>query len=139
MEDDVLRLTRYFRRIWAVWAALFVLSGLVWLLWPAGRPYSDGLLLGQVGGAYVIFSMIRQGHLKDGLSGKPLMLSGMLGMFTRYIVLIMVILIAIKTPPVSPYTALVGYLLGLVVFVAGMAIHERTRRTVSGKMREESR
>ncbi len=139
MDDAVLRLTRSFRRIWVTFGVLVFLTCIAWLAWLQGRSYVDGLLLGQVGGAYVIFSMIRQGHLRDGLSGKPLLLSGMLGMFSRYIVLILVMVIAIKTPPFSPYTTLIGYLLGLVVFVVGMAIHERTRKTVTGKMREESR
>lgn len=139
MQDEVLRLKRSFRRIWITFAACFALSAIAWLIIPGYRPYTEGLLLGEVGGAYVIFSMIRQGHLQDEATGNALMLSGMLGMFTRFIVLAVVMVIAIKLPPVNPYTTLAGYLLGLVIMVSGMAIHERSKPKTTGKIREESR
>ncbi|RIV21016.1 hypothetical protein D2Q93_10920 [Alicyclobacillaceae bacterium I2511] len=80
----------------------------------------NGLLLGEVGGAYVVYSMIRQGHLRDRLQGRALFASGMSGMFTRLAVLATIMVVAVKTPQVSPYMALVGYMLGFVLVFVGL-------------------
>ncbi|MCL6632997.1 MAG: hypothetical protein K6T63_10220 [Alicyclobacillus herbarius] len=87
----------------------------------------NGLLLGEAGGAYAVYSMIRYGHRHGGIEGKALFASGMLGMFTRLAVLAAVIVAAVKLPNVNPYTALIGYLLGFVLIFVGLYGYARNR------------
>jgi hypothetical protein len=103
------------------WAALAVLvvTAVLRLVTPWHEVF-NGLLLGEVGGAGVIWSMIRQGHLRDNRQGTALMVSGIIGFFTRMLLLIAVMVLAIKLPHVNVYAALAGYLLGFVIIVAGL-------------------
>ncbi|GMA50928.1 hypothetical protein GCM10025857_22850 [Alicyclobacillus contaminans] len=87
-------------------------------------PWSDvlnGLLIGEVGGLGVVWSMTREGHLRDNLQGTALMLSGAIGYATRMVLLVAVIIIAIKLPHANVIAALAGYLLGFVFVVAGLS------------------
>ncbi|CAM3770639.1 ATP synthase subunit I [Alicyclobacillus pomorum] len=81
----------------------------------------NGLLIGEVGGAGAVWSMVRQGHLRDNQQGPALMVSGIIGFFTRMILLIAVMVLAIKLPHVNVIAALVGYLLGFVFIVVGLS------------------
>lgn len=113
---------------------LAALTGVCWAVFGAIRSDMNGLLLGEVGGAYVVYSMVRQGHLKDGLEGKALFASGMMGMLTRLVVLAAVMVVAVKTPGVNPITALVGYLLGFAFIFFGLYGFARNRVKSSGKI-----
>ncbi|MBX5436397.1 MAG: hypothetical protein IRZ33_04180 [Alicyclobacillaceae bacterium] len=92
----------------------------------------NGLVLGELGGAYVVFSMIRQGHVNDNLQGTALFASGMLGMVTRWLVLAAIIVIALKVPNINVYTALIGYMLGFVLIFAGFYGFARNQNETSG-------
>ncbi|MHB1628534.1 MAG: hypothetical protein ACYCVB_09220 [Bacilli bacterium] len=117
-----------------VGVALAALTGVCWAVFGAIRSDMNGLLLGEAGGAYVVYSMVRQGHLKDGLEGKALFASGMMGMLTRLVVLAAVMVVAVKTPGVNPITALAGYLLGFVFIFFGLYGLARNRVKSSGKI-----
>ena len=117
-----------------VGVALAALTGVCWAVFGAIRSDLNGLLLGEAGGAYVVYSMVRQGHLKDGLEGKALFASGMMGMLTRLVVLAAVMVVAVKTPGVNPITALAGYLLGFVFIFFGLYGLARNRVKSSGKI-----
>ncbi len=117
-----------------VGVALAALTGVCWAVFGAIRADMNGLLLGEAGGAYVVYSMVRQGHLKDGLEGKALFASGMMGMLTRLVVLAAVMVVAVKTPGVNPITALLGYLLGFVFIFFGLYGLARNRVKSSGKI-----
>ncbi|MCF8567153.1 hypothetical protein LLE49_20755 [Alicyclobacillus tolerans] len=127
--NDLERLRLRFRAIKLAGISVFVVTLLVWLTIPAWRSELNGLLIGEVGGAYVVYSLIRQGHLNDGLEGTALFASGMLGTFTRLLVLAVVMIAAIKLPHVNVYAALIGYLLGFVLIFAGLYGFARNRRT----------
>lgn len=102
-------------------AVAFALTLVIWLVATPLRPLMNGLLIGEVGGAYVVYSMIRHGHHKGELEGKALFASGILGMFARFVVLIAIMVIALKTRhSINPYTALVGYCLGFVWIFVGL-------------------
>jgi hypothetical protein len=104
-----------------LWGLAFIgLTILAWLVFFMWRAAMNGLLLGELGGAYVVFSMIRQGHHNDKMEGPALFASGMLGMFTRLIVLGLVMFISLKVPHFNPFTALIGYLLGFVFIFVGL-------------------
>jgi hypothetical protein len=118
--SDMQQLDARIRKMAWVGAAGFLVTALVWLVATPWRPVMNGLLLGEVGGAYVVYSMIRYGHRHGGLEGKALFASGMLGMFTRLVVLAAIMVVAMKLPDVNPYAALVGYLLGFVLIFAGL-------------------
>jgi hypothetical protein len=106
-----------------------VLTAVVWLLVPVWRVAVNGLLLGELGGAYVVISMIRQGHLNDNTQGTALFASGMAGTFTRLAVLAAVMVVSLKLKStMNPYTALVGYLLGFVFIFAGLYGYARNQR-----------
>lgn len=134
-DSDLRPLYTHIGLMWRVGAGLFVLTLLGWVFLRGIRPDMNGLLLGELGGAYVVYSMIRQGHVKDGMEGRVLFASGMLGMFTRFIVLVAVIVVAVKTPGVNPLAALGGYLLGFALIVFGMWGYARNRRKASGESR----
>lgn len=121
-------------RIMARTGALAIaLTLLVWLIATPLRPLMNGLLIGEVGGAYVVYSMIRHGHHKGELEGRALLASGMLGMFARFVVLIAIMVIALKTKNIiNPYTALVGYCLGFVWIFVGFYGIARNRTKQQG-------
>lgn len=76
---------------------------------------------GELGGAYVVLSLIHQGHPNDNTRGTALFASGMLGMFTRILVLVAVLVVAEELKRyINPYFALIGYLLGFVIIFAGL-------------------
>lgn len=108
------------RGMTVVGVAVIALTAVCLAVFEPIRPEVNGLLLGEMGGAYVVYSMIRQGHLKDGLAGAALFASGMMGMLTRLVVLVAVMIVAVKTPNINPFTALVGYLLGFVLVFFGL-------------------
>ncbi|MCL6515821.1 ATP synthase subunit I [Alicyclobacillus sp.] len=125
MKDDVQRLEARLRAItWAGLAimALTVIARFV-LPW---HDVTNGLLIGEAGGAGAVWSMIRQGHLRDQRAGAALMVSGIVGYFIRMVLLIAVIVVAIKLPHVHVLAALVGYLLGFALIVAGLYRFEGT-------------
>jgi hypothetical protein len=134
-DPDLQRLNARFRAIAWTGLAAVVVTLVLWLMFPSWRPVWNGLLLGEAGGAYVVYSMIRQGHLKDGLQGTALFASGMLGLFTRLVVLVVVIVAAEKMPRVNVYAALVGYLLGFVWIIVGMYGFAKSRGTIAGRSR----
>ncbi|MCY0876646.1 MAG: hypothetical protein OWT28_10325 [Firmicutes bacterium] len=117
---DQERLQVRVRVISRIGLAIAAVTLLTWPLLPLFRPEINGLLLGEAGAAYVVYSMLRQGHLKDGMTGAPLFASGMMGMFTRLVVLGTVMIVAVKTPGINPIATLVGYLLGFVLIFFGL-------------------
>lgn len=119
MSDEE-RLRIRVRVISRIGLAIIAVTALAWPLLSSLRAEINGLLLGEAGGAYVVYSMLRQGHLKDGMTGVPLFASGMMGMFTRLVVLGTVMIVAVKTPGISPIATLVGYLLGFVLIFFGL-------------------
>ncbi|WP_245632700.1 ATP synthase subunit I [Alicyclobacillus kakegawensis] len=125
--NDMQQLDARIRWIAYVGAAGLLLTAAVWAVALPWRSVMNGLLLGEAGGAYAVYSMIRYGHRHGGLEGKALFASGMLGMFTRLAVLAAVMVAAVKLPHVNPYAALVGYLLGFVLVFAGLYGYARNR------------
>lgn len=121
-----------FRLIRRIGIGIGFLTLVCWAALPQQRSIWDGLLIGEAGGAYVVFSMMRQGHLKDGLDGRALFASGMAGAATRMIVLAAVMVVAVKTPGVNPFAALAGYLAGFAVILVGLFGYVRGRRLSSG-------
>lgn len=117
---DQERLRTRVRWIARTGVALLLLTAVMWLVLSVWRPVMNGLLVGEAGGAYVVYSMLRQGHLKDGLQGVPLFASGMMGLFTRLLVLCAVMIVAVKAPDVNPIATLAGYLLGFVLIFFGL-------------------
>ena len=120
MNTDIGKLQARLRAIqWAglVFIALTIVTRFV-VPWPE---VWNGLLLGEAGGAGVVWSMVRQGHLRDDHQGSALMVSGIIGFFTRILLLIAVIVLAIKLPHINVVAALAGYLLGFVFIVAGLS------------------
>ncbi|GGJ10929.1 hypothetical protein GCM10010885_20200 [Alicyclobacillus cellulosilyticus] len=124
------RLKKRIRAIWLAGAVVFALTLLVWFVARPWHAVTSGLLLGEAGGAYVVYSLIRQGHLDDGMQGTALFASGMLGLFTRLVVLVAVLVVALKWKGVNPYAALAGYLLGFVLVFAGMYGIARNRGSI---------
>lgn len=101
--------------------SFFVATLIVWAIVSPWRQLIGGLFVGELGGAYVFISLIGQGHRNDDMEGPALFASGMLGMFTRIIALVAVMVIAEHWKTYfNPYMALVGYLLGFVFVVAGL-------------------
>ncbi len=121
-SDDRLNARLRAIKLWGLYfIGLTILACIVtWLIHGMWQRAMNGLLLGELGGAYVVFSMIRQGHHDDTMGGPALFASGMLGMFTRLIVLAMVMVISLKVPHFNPFTALIGYLLGFVFIFVGL-------------------
>lgn len=118
--SDQERLQVRVRLIARIGLAIAAVTVLAWPLLPVFRSAINGLLLGEAGGAYVVYSMLRQGHLKDGMTGTPLFASGMMGMFTRLVVLGTVMIVAVKSHGINPIATLVGYLLGFVLIFFGL-------------------
>jgi hypothetical protein len=134
-SDEIRQLYARFRVMAWTGVVAILLVALLWWLLPVYRPYTGGLFIGQLGGAYVVYSMIRQGHLRDETGGTALFASGMLGLFTRLIVLVLVIVAAEKLPRVNVYAALVGYLLGFVWIIVGIYGFAKRRGTIAGEER----
>lgn len=118
-----------------IWGLAFIgLTAIAWLIASlAVTPWREalsGLLLGELGGAYVVVSMIYQGHRNDTTTGPALFASGMVGMFSRMIAMVVVMVIALHWKHYfNPYFALIGFLLGNVfVFVGfyGLARNQNT-------------
>lgn len=96
----------------------FGVKGLVLHNW---REAILGLLLGELGGAYVVVSLIGQGHRNDKTEGMTLYASGMVGMFTRLLALVAVMVVSeLWRSLFNPYAALIGYLLGFVFIFVGL-------------------
>ncbi|EJY56624.1 hypothetical protein URH17368_0589 [Alicyclobacillus hesperidum URH17-3-68] len=90
------------------------------------RTIFSGLLLGEFGGLFVVLSMIRQGHHNDNMQGPALFASGMLGMFSRLVLIVLIMIISLKFKTLfNPYTALVGYVLGFAFVFAGLYSYAR--------------
>lgn len=121
-----------FRLIRRFGVGVALLTLVCWAALPQQRSIWDGLLIGEAGGAYVVYSMMRQGHLKDSLDGRALFASGMAGAATRMIVLAAVMVVAVKTPGVNPLAALTGYLAGFAVIFVGLFGYVRGHRLSSG-------
>ncbi|WP_067564080.1 hypothetical protein [Ferroacidibacillus organovorans] len=131
--NDLQELNRRVRMVWRMGLLVLALSLIALFVFPHAGAILKGLLLGELGGIYVIYSMIRQGHVKDGMEGRALFASGMMGMVTRLVVLVTVLIVAIKSG-LNPYAALVGYLIGLVLIVIGMwGMAQNSRRFPGGK------
>ncbi|MCI0183368.1 ATP synthase subunit I [Sulfoacidibacillus ferrooxidans] len=130
--SDIQRLQARLRIVQRVGVGIAFLTVLAWLIFRNVQSDMNGLLLGELGGAYVFYSMVRQGHLRDGLEGKALFASGMLGMFTRFVVLVAVMIVAVKSPHVNPFTTLVGYLLGFVLIFVGLYGFSKNERSTPG-------
>jgi hypothetical protein len=83
-----------------------------------------GLLIGEIGGGYVFYSLLRQGHLNDGVEGPALFAAGVVGMFMRFLVLGIVMFVAYKVHA-NIVTTLIGYLLGFILIFFGLASYLR--------------
>lgn len=116
--------------------AIFVVTALLWLVIAHWRVWLNGLLLGELGGAVVVLSMIRGGQPDGRSSGAPLFLSGMLGMVIRFAALVVVMVIAAKWRHIfNPYMALVGFLFGFVLIFAGLYGYAKNQDTTSSESR----
>ncbi|MBF8376938.1 hypothetical protein IW967_03490 [Alicyclobacillus mali] len=114
-------LMKRLRAIQWSWLGLMVLTAISVAVFREVRPVCSGLLLGEVGGLFVIFSMIRQGHLNDDVQGQLLFASGMMGMFARLALIVVIMVISLKFKALfNPYAALVGYALSFVFIIIGM-------------------
>lgn len=122
--SDQERLNFRIRVIQFIGLGILAVTVVVWLAIPGWKHVTSGLCLGELGGAYVVYSMIRQGHRNDDVQGAALFMSGILGMITRFVVLALVVIAALKWH-VSPVSALVGYLSGFVLVFAGLAGYMR--------------
>lgn len=126
------RLTRRLRYILIAWLVFIGLTVLSWLFLGPWRIVVNGLLLGELGGLYVVFSMIRQGHHNDDTQGTALFASGMVGMFTRLILIVAIMVVSLKfRTTFNPYTALIGYLLGFVFVFVGLYRYAMNRDEIS--------
>ncbi len=120
--SDVQRVRARVVQIVRVGAVILVLTVIARLALPFWHKGLNGLLLGEVGGAYIVYSMIRHGHVGGELSGRSLYISGMLGYLTRFMVVLAGMIVAVKLPVVfNPYATIVGYILGFVLVIVGMA------------------
>jgi hypothetical protein len=115
------------------WVAI-VATGVIWLVRPEWHHIVTGLLFGEFGGAYVVHSMVRQGHHNDDTAGAALFASGVVGFVTRIVVLAVVLIAAIKSGT-SAVSALAGYLSGYILVFTGLAGYVRNPDSSS----EESR
>lgn len=116
-----------------LWGLAFIgLTVIAWLVLGHWREALSGLLLGELGGAYVVLSLIHQGHRNDSTAGTALFASGIIGMFTRVIALIAVMVIAEHWRTFfNPYAALIGYLLGFVFIFVGLYGFAKSQNTDS--------
>ncbi|WP_067624863.1 hypothetical protein [Alicyclobacillus acidiphilus] len=123
---NVDRLNKRLRAITISWWVFMGLTALCLIILSGLRVVLSGLLLGEVGGLFVVVSMIRQGHHNDDTQGTALFASGMLGMFLRLIAIVLIMVISLKFKALfNPYTALVGYLLGFAFVFAGLYSYAR--------------
>lgn len=132
MSDIEQRISARIRKMAQAGAIAIAVTLVVWLVFVPLRPLMNGLLIGEVGGAYVVYSMIRHGHRRGELEGRALFTSGMIGMFARLVVLIAIMVIALKTKNVNPYAAMVGYCLGFVWIFVGLYGIARNRTEQQG-------
>ncbi|WAH36868.1 ATP synthase subunit I [Alicyclobacillus dauci] len=115
------RLNKRLRTITISWLVFIGLTAVSWFFLGPWRVAVNGLFLGELGGLYVVFSMFRQGHHNDDTQGTALFASGMVGMFTRLILIVVIMVISLKFRTVfNPYAALIGYLLGFVFVFVGL-------------------
>jgi hypothetical protein len=119
MNKDLEQLNTRLRKIQWAGLAFICLTVIVRFVTP-WHAQLNGLLIGEAGGAGLVYTMIRQGHLRDNQQGQALMVSGIIGFFTRMILLVAVMVLAIKLPHVNVPAAVVGYLLGFVFIVVGL-------------------
>jgi hypothetical protein len=105
-----------------LWGLAFIcLTVIAWLALGMWRHAIGGLFIGELGGAYVVVSLIGQGHRRDNMQGTALFASGMVGMFTRILALVAVMVVAEHWRIYfNPYSALIGYLLGFVFIFVGL-------------------
>ncbi|KPV42816.1 hypothetical protein [Alicyclobacillus ferrooxydans] len=130
MTQDRLNARLRATKLWGL--AFIVLTVIAWIAIRGLHQLIGGLFIGELGGAYVLVSLIGQGHRNDDMEGTALFASGMLGMFTRIIALVIVMVVAEHWRTYfNPYTALVGYLLGFVFVVAGLYGFAKSRKTDS--------
>lgn len=123
---NVDRLNKRLRQITIAWFVLMGLTAVCLAVLVSLRVAFSGLLLGEFGGLYVVFSMFRQGHHQDSTQGTALFASGMVGMFTRLILVVLIMVISLKFRSLfNPYTALIGYVLGFVFVFAGLYSYAR--------------
>lgn len=118
--SDQTRLNVRIRAIQLSGLVFFAVTCVVWFALSELRHITAGLLMGELGGAYVVYSMIRQGHRNDNLQGAALFASGIIGMITRVAVLAVVIIATLKLRD-NIVAALAGYVLGYVFVFAGFA------------------
>lgn len=119
MSQDRLNARLRSIKLWGL--ALMLLTVIAWLAISAWRVALGGLFIGELGGAYVVVSLIAQGHRNDNMQGTALMASGLATMFTRILVLIAVMVVAERWRHYfNPYTALFGYLLGFIFIFVGL-------------------
>lgn len=129
---NVDRLNARLRAIKLSGLILICLTAVSWIFLGMWRVAISGLLLGELGGAFVVISMIRQGHHNDNTGGASLFASGIVGMFTRLVVLAIVMVVAEKWRHIfNPYTALIGYLLGFVFIFVGLYGFAKNHETIS--------
>ena len=119
--SDVQRLKARVVRIAKIGVGIMILTALARLVLPLWHKELNGLLLGELGGAYVVYSMIRHGHVGGELAGKSLYISGMLGYVTRFMVVLAGMIVAVKLPLFNPYMTIIGYMLGFALVIIGMA------------------
>ncbi len=119
--NDVQRLKARVVQIAKMGAVVIGLTVIARLFLPMWQKELNGLLLGEVGGTYVVYSMIRHGHVGGELAGRSLYISGMLGYLTRFMVVLAGMIVAVKVPIFNPYLTLVGYMLGFALVIIGMA------------------
>lgn len=128
---NVDRLTRRLRKITVAWLIFIGITAVSWPFLAPWRVVVNGLLLGELGGLYVVFSMIRQGHHNDNTQGPALFASGIVGMFTRLILIVVIMVISLKFPSMfNPYSALIGYLLGFVFVFVGLYSYAMNREEI---------
>jgi nitrate/nitrite transporter NarK len=126
------RLDKRLRTITISWLVFIGLTAICWACLGGWRVAISGLLLGELGGLYVVFSMFRQGHHNDQMQGTALFASGMVGMFTRLILIVLIMVISLKFRAIfNPYTALIGYVLGFVFVFAGLYGYARNPDSTS--------
>lgn len=129
MSDN--RLNRRLRTITISWLVLMGLTALGLVVPGVWRLAMSGLLLGEFGGLYVVFSMFRQGHHNDETQGAVLFASGMVGMFTRLILIVVIMVISLKFRTVfNPYTALIGYVLGFAFVFVGLYSYAKNQNAI---------
>ncbi|MCY0888700.1 MAG: hypothetical protein OWQ59_09620 [Alicyclobacillaceae bacterium] len=115
---------------------LIALTCIAWVVLSAERVWVSGLLLGELGGAVVVLTLIRGGQPNSQTTGAPLLLSGIVGTILRFGTLAVVMVVASKWHTVfNPYMTLVGFLLGFVFIFVGLYGIARNQDTTSSESR----